>query len=187
MTLQEAYQAYLKDPYGGGKEILGEAVLHYYTGLARGKDDDLIMDACLRFFEKLPQFRGDSNISTWAYRLFENRKIDMVRDEIEAIDDVEIDLELKNPAIVPGVNDNEIRQKEKIDAQRQVASILTRQDLTDDDRLLIRLKLDIEDQVYDKGWNEALGDEYIAEKLGISVNAVRLRWQKLKKKLQKPQ
>jgi RNA polymerase sigma-70 factor, ECF subfamily len=66
-------------------------VLRYLTRLVgEGEAEDLTQSVMLKVSEGLPDFRGDSNLSTWIYRIATNAALDRLRRKtIEPPDEVE--------------------------------------------------------------------------------------------------
>ena len=55
-------------------------VLRYLTRLVgEGEAEDLTQSVMLKISEGLPDFRGDSNLSTWVYRIATNAALDKLR------------------------------------------------------------------------------------------------------------
>ena len=63
--------------------------------------EEIVQEVFVRFFEKIDQFEGRSNIGTWLYRAAHNASIDILRTRKTAQTSVEIDaqeIELPMPA-----------------------------------------------------------------------------------------
>jgi len=63
--------------------------------------EEIVQEVFVRFFEKIDQFEGRSNIGTWLYRVAHNASIDILRTRKKAQTSVEIDaqeIELPMPA-----------------------------------------------------------------------------------------
>ncbi|MDH5605252.1 MAG: RNA polymerase sigma factor [Anaerolineae bacterium] len=63
--------------------------------------EEIVQEVFVRFFEKIDQFEGRSNIGTWLYRAAHNASIDILRTRKKAQTSVEIDaqeIELPMPA-----------------------------------------------------------------------------------------
>ena len=73
---------------GGDTEAFSDLVRRHDRGLRllafrllgdRSRMDDALQEAYLKAFEGLPQFRGDSSVGTWLYRISYNSCIDVIR------------------------------------------------------------------------------------------------------------
>jgi RNA polymerase sigma factor (sigma-70 family) len=70
-------------------------VLRYLTRLVgEGDAEDLTQAVMLKVSRALPEFRGDSSVSTWIYRIATNTALDKARRKtIEPLSETELELE----------------------------------------------------------------------------------------------
>src|SRR5690348_9142692 len=190
MKVNEIYQQWKENPSVENYELLGEAILQYVKLMVKNKFgqeyittyEEGIGQSLIKIFETLDRVDlSKGTFAGWVGEIIQNTCYNITRDRrIHGLQKEQM------------YNDNWFAQKEdpvRVEqklAREKVANILNREDLTEKDKLLIRLKLEVEEQAYDKGWNEAQGNEWVAEKLGIALKSCEKRWTKLKKKLQKP-
>ena len=129
---------------------------------------DVLQEAYLRAWKGLPRFRGDAQFSTWMYRITANTSYSLVkrrrRHRTEALDAV-----LNEPV--------ELRADAHPESAAESAALLDRLSLALDElppklRVLVVLK-----DVY------GLSHEEIAQELGISVSAAKVRLHRGRKRL----
>lgn len=99
MTLEDAFDLYcnecetLEQPTEATKDVLGAAMMEYFSSLASrkgvfGRDkEDLVMEACLLFWRDATTFqnKNGASIATWSRNLFENAYRKSVRPTLDAL------------------------------------------------------------------------------------------------------
>ncbi len=128
---------------------------------------DVVQEAYLRAWKGLRRFRGDSRFSTWLYRITANTAFTHVqkrrRQRTAGLDEVEEPLETRSEAFPEAVAESSAQLEELAGALEQ---------LPDGVREVVVLK-----DVY------GLPHEAIAEELGISVAAAKVRLHRGRKRL----
>jgi RNA polymerase sigma factor (sigma-70 family) len=78
MNLNDAYQLYKDDP-GANQEVFGTELLKYCQSITRNEDD--ASEGIVRVFEKMNDFRGESNFTTWVHSILTHKNLDRIRHE----------------------------------------------------------------------------------------------------------
>jgi RNA polymerase sigma-70 factor (ECF subfamily) len=164
------------------QEFLSQhAVLVYNLALRltgnRADAEDLAQDALLRAVRALPGFRGDSQLSTWAYRITVNAWKNKVRSEkrrkfwstitLGLVTNVDGEEEVRDVAAVEPALDARLETEER-SASVQKALM----QLDEDDRAIVVLR-EIEEKSYDE----------IGEMLGLGQGTVKSRLFRARAKL----
>lgn len=131
------------------------------------ESDDMFQEICIQAWRAYPQFKGESKFSTWLYRVAINTAISWIRKEKkhrigDSIDDKCIGVSDDNPFY------EREEQKEKISDMHKAIK-----KLNDVDRTLVLLYL------------EEVAYAEIAEILGLTVNNVKVKMNRVKKRLRK--
>ncbi|NOG46270.1 MAG: sigma-70 family RNA polymerase sigma factor [Calditrichaeota bacterium] len=126
--------------------------------------DDLFQDVLINIWNALDRFKGEAQITTWLYRITMNTTITFNKnyEKQKKLFTNEIPLNIKDEC----AQTSEIHNQQKIDKLMQ--SI---QKLKKDERLIISFVL------------EELSYKEVAEILGISVNSVGVKINRIKKRL----
>lgn len=129
--------------------------------------DDMFQEICIQAWKAHPQFKGDSKFSTWLYRVAINTAISWIRKEKKhKLNDTEDEKMF-------GVHDDTPFYV-KEEKREQVSSLHNAiKKLNDVDRTLVLLYL--EDVAYAE----------IAEILGLTVNNIKVKMNRVKKRLKK--
>lgn len=133
----------------------------------RAESDDMFQEICIQLWRAYPQFKGNSKFSTWLYRVSINTAISWIRKEKKhRLDD-------RDDEKLFGVHDDtpfyvEEEKKEQLSALRKAI-----QKLNDIDRTLVLLYL------------EEVAYAEIAEILGLTVNNIKVKMNRVKKRLKK--
>lgn len=135
--------------------------------LNEAEADDMFQEICIQAWRAYPQFKGESKFSTWLYRVAINTAISWIRKEKkhrvgDSQEDQWIGVTDDNPFYVQD------EKKEKVKDLHQAIK-----KLNDIDRTLILLYL--EDIAYAE----------IAEIIGLTVNNVKVKMNRVKKRLRK--
>jgi len=133
----------------------------------RTESDDMFQEICIQAWRAYPQFKGESKFSTWLYRVSINTAISWIRKEKKhRIWDRE------NETIF-GIHDDTPFYVEE--ERREQAESLHRaiQKLNDIDRSLVLMYL------------EELAYAEISEILGLTVNNIKIKMNRVKKRLKK--
>jgi RNA polymerase sigma-70 factor, ECF subfamily len=134
----------------------------------RDEADDMFQEICIQAWRAYPQFKGDSKFSTWLYRVAINTAISWIRKEKKHKLGSSSDDEKWY-----GINDEtpfyaEEEKREQIAAMHRAIA-----KLNDIDRSLVLLYLE------DVAYNE------ISEILGLTVNNLKVKMNRVKKRLKK--
>ena len=131
------------------------------------ESDDMFQEICIQVWRAYPQFKGDSKFSTWLYRVAINTAISWIRKEKKH------QLNNSDDENIFGVYDDtpfyvEEEKKEQVTSLHRAIK-----KLNDVDRTLVMLYLD----------EVAYAD--IAEILGLTVNNIKVKMNRVKKRLKK--
>ncbi len=134
---------------------------------SRAESDDMFQEICIQVWRAYPQFKGDSKFSTWLYRVAINTAISWIRKEKkhkvgDSDEDKWIGVTDDNPFYV------QEEKKEKLSAMHEAIK-----KLNDVDRTLVLLYL------------EEVAYAEIAEILGLTVNNIKVKMNRVKKRLRK--
>ncbi len=152
-------------------EILVRETYQDMYGLAYrllGNEDDardVLQEAYVRVYKSLKRFRGDSAITTWMYRVTANAAYTYMRKRQKHRHDM-LDKVEEPETTAPGPEDISANT----DLRRELKDLLLT--LPPDQRTVVVMK-----DIYD------LPHEAIAEELGISVTAAKVRLHRARKKL----
>jgi RNA polymerase sigma-70 factor (ECF subfamily) len=139
----------------------------FMYGQDKAEADDMFQEICIQAWRAHPQFKGDSKFSTWLYRVAINTAISWIRKEKKHKHNAESD---ENWFAVQ--DDKPFYEEEE--RKEQVSSLHRAiNKLNDLDRSLVLLYL--EDVAYAD----------ISDILGLSVNNVKVKMNRLKKRLEK--
>ncbi len=142
----------LKQFYDGYQPLIASLC---YRLLARPEDvEDALQAIFLRAFRALPNFRGQSSVKTWLYRIAVNECMDLLRKRKSAPEALQETMRIENERIGPA---------DKIAVQQALAR------LAPDQRVLLALRF----------WEE-LSYEEIAQTLGLSLPTVKMRLMRAK-------
>jgi RNA polymerase sigma-70 factor (ECF subfamily) len=133
----------------------------------RAESDDMFQEICIQLWRAYPQFKGESKFSTWLYRVSINTAISWIRKEKKhRLTDIE------NEKMF-GVHDDTPFYVEQ--EKREQVSALHRaiKKLNDVDRTLVLLYL------------EEVAYAEISEILGLTVNNIKVKMNRVKKRLKK--
>jgi RNA polymerase sigma-70 factor (ECF subfamily) len=130
-----------------------------YTSNLADKED-LYQEICLQLWRSFGNYRGDSKLSTWLYRVALNTAISSVRKRKRFIDTVELDPE----------RHFQVKDSDKLEATSKLMKAIYR--LENIDRAIILL------------WLEEKKYEEISEITGLSKSAVSVRLVRVRKKLE---
>jgi RNA polymerase sigma-70 factor (ECF subfamily) len=135
----------------------------------RGEAEDLAQEVFVALFHHLPDFRGESRLSTWVYRITKNRALNRLKFLKRRQHGVQADVD--DPAVARGVVDPDTGAGERKDPARRLqgtalgrtleAHLLA---LPEEQRLLVVLR-DLEDLSY----------EEIVEMTGLPIGTVKSR------------
>jgi RNA polymerase sigma-70 factor, ECF subfamily len=141
-------------------EELRPKIYRYLSRLAgRSEAEDLTQEVFAKVSQALPQFRGDSKVSTWVYRIATNTAFDRLRSSsFQHVDDVPFQDEKPATERPPGIEEELVR-KEMNDCIRQYIE---------------RLPMSYRSVVI-LSEEEGLTNQEIAEALGISLDTVKIR------------
>lgn len=148
-------------------------VLHYLTRLVgEGEAEDLTQSVMLKVSEGLPDFRGDSSLSTWIYRIATNAALDRLRRKsIETPVETEVESDEANvpqDAQAPSVETTAIRE-EMSACIREFIERLPENYRT----VMVLSEL------------EGFKNDEIAAILGLSLDTVKIRLHRAREKLRK--
>jgi RNA polymerase sigma-70 factor, ECF subfamily len=174
--MEEELERLVEAARGGDREAFDELVRRTYVDtytlavrLTANEEDarDVVQDAYLRAWKGIDRFRGDSQFSTWLYRITANASYTLVqkrrRRRTEPIEIAEEPIELRPEAQPEAAAESAMVLEQLSDAVEQLPPKL---------RSVVVLK-----DVY------GLSHEAIAEELGISVAAAKVRLHRGRKKL----
>jgi RNA polymerase sigma-70 factor (ECF subfamily) len=135
----------------------------------RGEAEDLAQEVFVALFHHLPEFRGESRLSTWVYRITKNRALNRLKFLKRRQHGIQADVD--DPAVARGVADPDTQSGEQKDPTRKLhgtalgrtleAHLLA---LPEEQRLLVVLR-DLEDLSY----------EEIVEMTGLPIGTVKSR------------
>lgn len=135
----------------------------------RGEAEDLTQEVFVALYHHLPDFRGESRLSTWIYRITKNRALNRLKFLKRRQHGVQADLD--DPAIArlardPDTGDGEHKDPVHTLANHKLSSVLERhlRELPEEQRTLVILR-DLEDLSY----------EEIAEVTGLPLGTVKSR------------
>ena len=133
------------------------AIAHAYSP---SDSDDLLQEILLQIWKSLNQFKGNANVDTWCYRVALNTSLMWNRTQGRR----------RNNLPEVAIEDSQLSSH---DSGRDAVELLQRflQTLSNTDRALVLLYLD------------DLTGKQIAEVIGISESAVRVRIHRIKKRL----
>ncbi len=139
----------------------------FMYGHNSAESDDMFQEICIQAWRAYPQFKGDSKFSTWLYRVAINTAISWIRKEKKHKLDNSDDEKLF------GVHDDtpfyvEEEKKEQVSALHRAIK-----KLNDVDRTLVLLYL------------EEVAYAEISEILGLTVNNIKVKMNRVKKRLKK--
>ncbi|MEE4213816.1 MAG: RNA polymerase sigma factor [Bacteroidales bacterium] len=140
------------------KGIIHKIALTYSSNKA--DKEDLYQEICLQLWRSFGNYRGDSKLSTWLYRVALNTAISSVRKRKRFIDTVELDPE----------RHFQVKDSDKLEATSKLMKAIYR--LENIDRAIILL------------WLEEKKYEEISEITGLSKSAVSVRLVRVRKKLE---
>lgn len=140
------------------KGIIHKVALTYSSNNA--DKDDLYQEICLQLWRSFGNYRGDSKLSTWLYRVALNTAISSLRKRKRYIDTVELDPE----------RHFQVKDSDKLEATSKLMKAIYR--LDNIDRAIILL------------WLEEKKYEEISEITGLSKSAVSVRLVRVRKKLE---
>lgn len=135
----------------------------YFYATAKFPFDDLRQEIYVNIWLGLKQFRGDSKISTWIYRVAVNSALMALRSARQTIDTVPMDFSL-----IDMTSETDDIHKENLQA---IHSLIWR--LEDVEKAIILMWLD--EYTYDE----------IADTLGLKRNTVAVKIHRIKQKLSK--
>lgn len=131
------------------------------------ESDDMFQEICIQAWRAYPQFKGESKFSTWLYRVAINTAISWIRKEKKhRVGDSEEDRWMAVTDDNPFYEQEE--KREKISDMHKAI-----QQLNDVDRTLVLLYL------------EEVAYAEIAEILGLTVNNIKVKMNRVKKRLRK--
>src|SRR5690242_13159518 len=143
MKVNEIYPQWRANPSAENYELLGEAILQYVKLIVKNKFgqeyittyEEGIGQSLIKILEALPTLEIKSSFSGWIARIVQNTCYNITRDrrihglQKEQMFDENWFAQKEDP----------VRVEQKL-AREKVANILNREDLTEKDKLLIRLK-----------------------------------------------
>lgn len=139
----------------------------FMYGQDEAESDDMFQEICIQAWRAYPQFKGDSKFSTWLYRVAINTAISWIRKEKKHKHGTE------NDESWYGISED-LPFYEKEEKKEQVSALHRAiNKLNDIDRTLVLLYL--EDVAYAE----------ISEILGLTVNNIKVKMNRLKKRLKK--
>jgi RNA polymerase sigma-70 factor (ECF subfamily) len=135
----------------------------------RGEAEDLTQEIFVALYHHLPEFRGESRLSTWVYRITKNRALNRLKFLKRRQHGAQADID--DPVVARGVADPDTGDGEARDPDRQLhGARLSRileshlRTLPEEQRLLVVLR-DLEDLSY----------EEIVEATGLPLGTVKSR------------
>ena len=136
-------------------------------GKNSAESDDMFQEICIQAWRAYPQFKGDSKFSTWLYRVAINTAISWIRKEKKH------QLDNSEDEKMFGIHDDtpfyvEEEKKEQVSSLHRAIK-----KLNDVDRTLVLLYL------------EEVAYADIAEILGLTVNNIKVKMNRVKKRLKK--
>jgi len=139
----------------------------FMYGQNSAEADDMFQEICIQAWRAYPQFKGDSKFSTWLYRVAINTAISWIRKEKKHR------LDNRDDEKMYGVHDDtpfyvQEEKKEQVSALHRAIK-----KLNDVDRTLVLLYL------------EEVAYAEIAEILGLTVNNIKVKMNRVKKRLKK--
>ena len=155
-SLESQYLALIDQHQG-----LIHKVCHLYCQEAELRED-LFQEILLQLWKAYPTFRGDSSISTWMYRIALNTAIALYRKQKKSPQISDLD------EVVENLQGQEVPYEEKENQHFLYQAIYT---LNDVEKAIILLYL------------ESYKYEEIAEIMGISVNLVGVKINRIKQRL----
>jgi len=157
MTFQDVYEEF-------------QPKVHRYLCRLVGPDEaeDLVQDVFVKVSQALPEFRGDSTMSSWIYRIATNSAVDRLRSRsARRLAEVPLDREYPASDGLPGA-EQDVFRKEMRDCLAQYIA-----------KLPERYR-----SVFMLSEGEGLTNPEIAEALGISLPAVKIRLHRARRRLQ---
>ena len=139
----------------------------FMYGQNSAESDDMFQEICIQVWRAYPQFKGDSKFSTWLYRVAINTAISWIRKEKKHRLDNREDEKLFGVYDDTPFYERE-EKKEQISALHRAIK-----KLNDVDRTLVLLYL------------EEVAYAEIAEILGLTVNNIKVKMNRVKKRLKK--
>ena len=135
----------------------------------RGEAEDLTQEVFVALYHHLPEFRGESRLSTWVYRITKNRALNRLKFLKRRQHGVQADVD--DPAVARGVADPDTGMGELKDPARKLQGTALGRTLEahlmalpEEQRLLVVLR-DLEDLSY----------EEIVEMTGLPLGTVKSR------------
>jgi RNA polymerase sigma-70 factor (ECF subfamily) len=165
MRLNDAYAKWKDSPSPENWEILGKSLNKYLPLFIRKYAGEYFPDTYeeaigatfIKVFSRLPAFNSDrGQFSTWVIEIAKNTCYDITRDRRNE------KLNLFNENVHGKVYDS-------IEDRLYVKQLVSRLRL--DDQVLVRLKLD------------GFRDSEVAEKMGLTESAIKMRWYRIKTKI----
>lgn len=133
----------------------------------RAESDDMFQEICIQLWRAYPQFKGDSKFSTWLYRVAINTAISWIRKEKKhRLDD-------REDETLFGIHDDTPFYVEEERREQVAAMHRAIKKLNDIDRTLVLLYL------------EEVAYADISEILGLTVNNIKVKMNRVKKRLKK--
>lgn len=130
-----------------------------YTSTTADKED-LYQEICLQLWRSVVNYRGESKVSTWLYRVAINTAINTIRKQSKSIDTVELDPE---------------RHYTPKDSEREHQTALLLKAIS---------RLNKIDRAITLLWLEEKKYEEISEIIGLTRSAVSVRLVRIRKKLE---
>lgn len=166
MKVNNAYALWKANPTVDNYEALGKALLQYIprqvtNNFKRRCNEEELQDiegnTYIKVFKNLETFKGESTFATWVASIIENEGRELLR------------FEAKNAAVPVLERDAMADPRPAIEAKIMVEQLA--KNLTHPERVLLSLQM------------EGLSDEEIAKDLGITLDAAKKRWQRLREQL----
>jgi RNA polymerase sigma-70 factor (ECF subfamily) len=132
--------------------------------LDRELANDALQEACIAIFKNAKNFKGESKVFTWVYRLLVNACIDLLRKE-----KIRTSQNVEDEALV-SVADENSNFEDKKDAEMAIKSALLK--LPEDQRVAVSMV-----------WIDGFTVEQTAEMLGIPIGTAKSRCDRGKKAL----
>ena len=133
--------------------------------------EDLLQDIFIKIYNSLPNFRGDSSLNTWIYRIATNSVIDRLKSNAHKFNKLQLEI---NPTT---------HQFNNIQFATTFEKQIEKEEMNDCIRQFINQLTDKNKTVFVLSMYENLTNKEISEILNISIDSVKIRLHRAKESL----
>ena len=133
--------------------------------------EDLLQDIFIKIYNSLPNFRGDSSLNTWIYRIATNSVIDRLKSNAHKFNKLQLEI---NPTT---------HQFNNIQFETTFEKQIEKEEMNDCIRQFINQLTDKNKTVFVLSMYENLTNKEISEILNISIDSVKIRLHRAKESL----